>query len=47
METAPVKCAEMKCVEPGSKLCCKLCPASPTYWRRQERPVEVSSTRTS
>lgn len=35
---APAKCAPMKCETPGSKPCCQLCPESPTYWRRTEKP---------
>lgn len=38
----PIKCTDHDapgvprndCTEPGSRLKCQLCPASPTYWRR-------------
>lgn len=43
-EFVPVKCRDhdaagvprTDCTEPGSKLRCQLCPASPTFWRKTE-----------
>ncbi|GAA0527173.1 hypothetical protein GCM10010172_04640 [Paractinoplanes ferrugineus] len=42
--TVPLKCKpeqaanvpDNPCVRPGEQLRCRLCPASPSYWRRTE-----------